>query len=511
MTQSKSTKRALIASAASVLISCAMLVGTTFAWFTDSVSSGKNVIQAGNLDITAAYQNTAETGTTYTIEGFDRNNGEVTFGETATDINKDNAIITEKLWEPGAVGAKLITVKNNGNLAAKVKLRFEVEDKGLQEGLWFDFIQVKSDGTVSGQFTKREMSMLSELANKVELPLLPKGTEGKDRVSFILLYGMKEEAGNQYMNTSFEADVTILATQYTYESDSFDNQYDDIGFDDVFNLGAGSSSEDLTNALESVPDQGTVVYDEAITVEKNVTINSTNKTVSIDLGKKTFRTTNSEGFGFVLRNGSARISNGSMSTVNTNGAFGVLAVAGGDQLDLENLVIENFKGNGMAVDGRSTSTKIKLENVTIRSQNGGGFTTYGTADLYNCTMTQSGYYNWNSNNVSVSNGGTVNVHSGSYTGETFCLYVYNSGGTINVYDGTFQAETVLKADYNTGASTINVYGGSFTGKLSIASRASLNIEAGTFAGTGLTLEQFKAFVAPESTVSEKDGVFTVTK
>lgn len=54
---------------------------------------------------------------------------------------------------------------------------------------------------------------------------MPEGTDG-DSVSFILLYGMAEEAGNEYMNTSFSADVTILATQYTYEEDSFGPDYD---------------------------------------------------------------------------------------------------------------------------------------------------------------------------------------------------------------------------------------------------------------------------------------------
>ena len=46
----KQTKRALLASVLSLVICAAMLVGTTFAWFTDSVTSGRNTIVAGNLD-----------------------------------------------------------------------------------------------------------------------------------------------------------------------------------------------------------------------------------------------------------------------------------------------------------------------------------------------------------------------------------------------------------------------------------------------------------------------------
>ena len=51
MTSSKSTKRALVSSALAILMCVAMLIGTTFAWFTDTASTGVNKIQAGNLDI----------------------------------------------------------------------------------------------------------------------------------------------------------------------------------------------------------------------------------------------------------------------------------------------------------------------------------------------------------------------------------------------------------------------------------------------------------------------------
>ena len=51
MIQTKNTKRALLISILSVLVCCAMLIGITFAWFTDSVTSGNNTIVAGNLDV----------------------------------------------------------------------------------------------------------------------------------------------------------------------------------------------------------------------------------------------------------------------------------------------------------------------------------------------------------------------------------------------------------------------------------------------------------------------------
>ena len=56
MTNRKTTRRALFMSVISLMLCCAMLVGTTFAWFTDEVTSVNNIIKAGNLDVELYYQ-----------------------------------------------------------------------------------------------------------------------------------------------------------------------------------------------------------------------------------------------------------------------------------------------------------------------------------------------------------------------------------------------------------------------------------------------------------------------
>ncbi len=50
MTQTK-TKKALAMSVLSMVLCVAMLVGMTFAWFTDTASTAVNKIQAGNLKV----------------------------------------------------------------------------------------------------------------------------------------------------------------------------------------------------------------------------------------------------------------------------------------------------------------------------------------------------------------------------------------------------------------------------------------------------------------------------
>lgn len=233
----KALRRSLWVSALAIVLCCAMLVGTTFAWFTDSVSSTGNTIQAGTLDIAATVAKVEATATpAYTIEGV---NGGKAFGfGEAADLEAEGTgpIISETLWEPGKTSAKLLTVTNNGNLAAKVKLSFDIaEDSGLTGALWYDFVQIK-DGQAVGQFTRRPMSTLNGYADGIELPLGPANEDGSAKdaalpnsVSFILAYGMDEEAGNEYQGKSFAAAVSILATQYTYEADGFGSDQYDFG------------------------------------------------------------------------------------------------------------------------------------------------------------------------------------------------------------------------------------------------------------------------------------------
>ncbi|WP_367924010.1 TasA family protein [uncultured Ruthenibacterium sp.] len=223
MKRSKQTKRALGASVLAVVLCAAMLVGATFAWFTDSVTNTGNVITAGNLSIDAmAYDVDATGDKTVTIPGVNNGN-EITFEKVGQDLKTDKkAIIGEELWEPGISSAKLLEVKNSGNLAAKIRLSFTTKNGGLQDALWFDFVQLDADGNVTGNFEKRPMSELNALAQQMELTV-----EKDETIRFVLVYGMKEEAGNEYKGKTFSADVSILATQAPVEKDGFNNdQYD---------------------------------------------------------------------------------------------------------------------------------------------------------------------------------------------------------------------------------------------------------------------------------------------
>ena len=258
----KSTKKSLLASALALVVCLALLMGATFAWFTDSVSNTGNQIQAGTLGITAmAYDvdmsNTGSTG--YQISGV---NGDKTFYFEAAgqDLGENSAaIINENLWEPGQSNAKLLSVTNSGNLAAKVKLQFTVNDDGLQNALWFDFLQVDEEGRITGSFTKRPMSELSTLANALEISLAAGG-----KVQYILVYGMNEEAGNEYQGATFSADVTILATQDTVETDGFGRaDYDAEATFPVTDSGSLVTALERGGLVSAVSD---FTWDEAVTM-----------------------------------------------------------------------------------------------------------------------------------------------------------------------------------------------------------------------------------------------------
>lgn len=222
----KHTKRTLAASGLALVISAALLVGTTFAWFTDSVINTGNHIQSGKLSIGAYAYDLADApgDDTFTIE--EVNGGRpFSFEATPQDLAKDDTpIISDENFEPGKSNAKLLTVRSEGTLAAKIKLDFTLTDGGLMDALWFDFLRVEN-GQITGEFQQRPMSQLSTISQGLEFPLLP--VDGQDSISFILVYGMYEEAGNEYQKKEFSADVSILATQYTHEADGFgSSQYD---------------------------------------------------------------------------------------------------------------------------------------------------------------------------------------------------------------------------------------------------------------------------------------------
>ena len=191
MTNRKSTKRALLGSVMAMVLCLAMLVGATFAWFTDTASTGVNKIQAGNLDVALEMQNAD--GKWVSAEG-------KTLDFVKAADAKDEAI----LWEPGCT-YKLpeLRVVNNGNLA----LKYKVAITGING---------------SAKLNEAIEWTIGDVAMGTEQHL----AAGESN-AFTIKGHMKESAGNEYMNESIDGiAITVVATQDTVESDSFDKDYD---------------------------------------------------------------------------------------------------------------------------------------------------------------------------------------------------------------------------------------------------------------------------------------------
>ena len=204
MENSKSTKRALLTSALALLMCVAMLVGATFAWFTDTASTGVNKIQAGNLDVDII-----------DLQGHSLDGKTLKWQKASGAENED------VLWEPGCTYYLTpFQIQNKGSLALKYKVVINgvSGDSKLLEALEFGFYYFRV-----GFGEERSLDELIEggkLDNVAEYP-------GLCTAPIYIVAHMKEETGNEYQGLSIDGiGITVYATQDTYENDSFDNQYD---------------------------------------------------------------------------------------------------------------------------------------------------------------------------------------------------------------------------------------------------------------------------------------------
>lgn len=222
MTNKKTTRRALFSSFMALLLCCSMLVGTTFAWFTDSVTSAGNIIKSGTLNVEM-----------YWADGKADPDADTTVWNNAdSEVNPDNGTIFKNdLWEPGYAEVRHIKIKNTGTLALKYQLGIKANGEVSK---LTDVIDVHfADPAV--QVTDRAMLTAG---NKVDtltkvLEGMPGNTSGTlladSEVIVTLGLKMQESAGNDYQNLSVGSDfeVCLVATQMTYEKDSFDELYDE--------------------------------------------------------------------------------------------------------------------------------------------------------------------------------------------------------------------------------------------------------------------------------------------
>ena len=211
----RQTKRALITSVVSLLVCFSMLVGTTFAWFTDSVTSSGNIIKSGTLDVTMHFADgKADAPAKDSSDWKDATNA---------------AIFKSDLWEPGYTEARHIKIENKGTLALKYQLKM------IPSGIVGNLAEVidvyySNAGTAVVDRDTTGMTKLGTL-DKV-ISELDKTVSGElaagENIVFTFVLKMQDTAGNEYQNSSIgdSFSLQLLATQAVKESDSFGDDYD---------------------------------------------------------------------------------------------------------------------------------------------------------------------------------------------------------------------------------------------------------------------------------------------
>ena len=352
MTKRKSVKRALLSSVMSIILCFTMLLGTTFAWFTDSAVSGSNVIKSGNLDVEVEY----------TLDG-----------ETWNDLDGAADLFQKGLWEPGHTEVVAFKITNNGSLALKYAANMNIIDETVGKTkddadiVLSDILTVSTlvqqavneDGS-SNQIGDITLGLAFSSENGVgyeNTAAFKAGNVLRNDVELhpgaahyvIVKVDMDETVGNEANHNgtdipTIEFGVNLLATQFTSESDTFGNQYDKDavypevaevvnvdGNDKAAVLAAIDKAEagDIIRLSENTTIAGSGASDK-LTIEKAVTLDLNGYTLTTECG-----------WGGIDLKGGASIING---TINHTGNTAAIKVFQAEKI--ENLTINVTETDG---------------------------------------------------------------------------------------------------------------------------------------------------------------------
>ena len=467
MTTKRSTKSALLMSVISLLMCVSMLIGSTFAWFTDSVTSANNVITSGNLDVALEYK--------------------TDWSDDWAPVDENTKLFKEgALYEPGYTEIVYLRVSNAGTLALKYLLSFNIANEEGSVNVYgdefklSDYLQIGTyvqdeyssgfnyaDVLMPAMFGTREAALNSVTLNTLatadvkicdNAPLLP-GDDTAQVVAIVLT--MPETVGNE-ANTKLGADapyiemgVRLFATQYTHENDSFDNQYDaNVDQPTVHII---NNNEDLYKAFAEggigrIENMNlTDVYAE-LADDKSLALNTNNSTIS-----------GTDDNYVIVNRGDLEITGDGTIVNNMKGSienWGTLYI------NNLNIVVKGTKYGFHCKDG-----EVELNDIVVTAERGGlnvqgGKVTINSGSITTTAYAQNiGYLVYAASNTScevVINGGDFR-YEGAY-GRHGVLYA-GQNATIIVNGGTFgkggvnNTKTKWLTEANGG--DIIIYGGTF--------------------------------------------------
>ena len=398
----KSTKNKLLSSIATLCVCFAMLIGSTYAWFTDSASTGVNKIQAGNLDVQLLMYDEEE------HDYIDISNATTPiFGHDSLVAQNNNA---DTLWEPGKTQVAYLAIKNNGNLALKYKVVLDVNDitsgtnnKKLSEVMKYTITPDAKDEdgkiVVVWDDSNSESVIEGEKTVSQETDLLP----GKTHY-FALSIHMLESASNDYMNSEVDFDLTVYAKQLNSESDSFDSTYDmGATYDETATIDPPTTSvgtaEELHAALNGFQSTGQINLTQDIDLtgvdwdSPTLSFANAGSQIVINGNDHTIKNLSTNGtymygglIGKISTNGEViindlKLENISLKGNNVNESSGGALIGWyeghGDEIE-DKVTISNVTVNGIKIDGyKYTGGLVGYTNVNIN------------VDIQNCSVVGS--------------------------------------------------------------------------------------------------------------------------
>ena len=234
----KKTQQQVVCSLLVLVMTISALIGTTFAWFTDTVSSNGNIITSGNLD--------AEMHWSDELLAADSDEWQDANGTPVFNYNN---------WEPGYTEVRYVKVSNAGSLNFRWKLTIEADGEVTDLS---DVINVYYVNPVTAELTKDALAALTPTGTLTDVLDNKTSIEGRQLTPgssqiLAIAFHMDELAGNDYQKKALcegGFSLKLLATQDIGESDSYGDDYDKNAFADIFagfqggSAGAGVTTND---------------------------------------------------------------------------------------------------------------------------------------------------------------------------------------------------------------------------------------------------------------------------
>lgn len=388
------TKKALMMSIFSMVLCMAMLMGTTFAWFTDTAGTGVNIVKAGNLDVE--------------LQVLENNNWEKAEGRSLTFDNAQDKIY----WEPGCTHSlPKLRVVNTGDLALKYRIEITgIKGKeGLNEYIKWTITEENKDGVD-----------INSNPDALKEKKLAAGAEG---TPFTITGCMEANAPDSCQGMRIDKiGITVFATQDTVEADSNGTDYDaDASYGRTVTV---KDKDEFTEAVKEAWQGDTIKLTGNIALSSAASIGNN---IDIDLNGNTLESTAVN---------TIKLNKGAKLTVK-------------DSSDSESGKITNeYSGrqDATTVDLVGAGAEFTLLSGTVESSSKDDFYTLaiGNSDKEACTVNIAG------GTVKVADGQTesraivagkgmiLNISGGVINGGVYGIDAY-AGSVVNITGGSISA------------------------------------------------------------------------